>query len=322
MIAARAAAGAGAWGDVRATLERDESAATANGSRAMLLGEACLRTGDPRTAIRWLDFAEPLLTKAGNRPSLRSVVNLQGAAAFALGALARAEDRFAAAFHMAQLDADSLLTARATNNLGLIAALRGDADSAIASYQRAITAYQRMGHSQGLAESWHNLGISYRIRGELNAADDAELRAIEFATEATNPRLVAMAQVGRAEISLRRDDAAWARATAQRAASVFAALPDFLLQADALRVHADASDRLGLRDDADDSFARALELSRAHEHRTQLAQTLQTQAQTLARRGETARALAIGAAARDAFSQIGSVDAADEMAEFLAALAR
>ena len=322
LLTARAAAGAGAWGDVRTTLERDEIGAMGDGSRAMLLGEACLRTGDPRTAMRWLDLAEPMLTKSGNRPSLRSVFNLQGAAAFAIGSLNRAAESFSSALSMAQLDADALLSARATNNLGLISALRGDVEAAILSYQRAIAAYQRLGNPQGLAESWHNLGISFRTRGELDAAEDAERRAIEFATEATNPRLVAMAQVGRAEISLRRGDAAWARATAWRASEVFSALPDFLMQADALRVHADASDRLGLASEADFSFGRALTLSREHEHRTQEAQTLQTQAQILARRGAHDQARAIGVEAREAFSQLGSVVAAEEMAEFLAGLPR
>ena len=322
LIAARAAAAAGVWGDVRATLEQDADGTARDGSRAILLADACLWTGDPQTASRWLDTAVPLLMRSGDRPSLRRAVNMQGAAAFALGALDRAEDRFGTALDMAQNDADALLQARATNNLGLIAALRGDADQAIASYQRAIAAYQRLGNARGLAESWHNLAISSRTRGELNTAEDAERRAIEFATEAANTRLVAMAQVGRAEISLRRDDAAWARATASRAATVFGALPDYLLQADALRVHADASDRLGLTSEADASIAQALLLSREHEHRTQEAQALQTQAQISLRRGDLTRARSIGTDAREAFSRLGSIAAAEEMSEFLAALTR
>ena len=320
LFAARTAAGLGAWGDVRMTLERDSAGTSGDGSRAMLLGEACLRTGDPATAVRWLDTAAPLLTRSGNRPSARSVINMQGAAAFALGALDRAADRFGTALEMARADDDALLTARATNNLGAIDALRGDADRAIAAYQLAIPSYQRMGHSLGLAESWHNLAISLRTRGELNAADEAERRAIEYANEAGNARLAAMSQVGRAEISLRRGDYAWARATASRAVGVFAGLPDFLLQSDALRVQADASDRLDQRSDADAALGIALELARVHGHRVQIAQALQTQAQTLARRGRFADARVVGTQAREAFSELGSVETADELAEFLAGL--
>jgi tetratricopeptide (TPR) repeat protein len=288
----------------------------------MLLAEACLRTGDPRAATRWLAAAVPLLTQTGDRPSLRKTINMQGAAAFALGTLDDAAGRWGAALEMAQVDDDALLTARATNNLGLVAALKGDADEAIAAYQRAIPTYHRLGHALGLAESWHNLAISFRTRGELDAAEDAERRSIEFATEISNQRLVAMAQVGKAEVSLRRGDFVWARATASRAATVFGSIPDFLLLADALRVHADACDRLGLPGEADGSIARALQLSREHEHRTQEAQVLQTQAQIFFRRGDVDDARAVGTEAREAFSRLGSVAAAEEMAEFLAGLSR
>jgi tetratricopeptide (TPR) repeat protein len=322
LAAARAAAGSGAWGDARAVLEDDVAATGRDGARAMLLAEACLHTGDPTSATHWLGTASPLLAAAGDRPALRRTVNMQGAAAFALGTLDLAADRFGAALDMARTDDDALLTARATNNLGAIDALRGNPDRAIAAYQLAIPSYQRLGSTLGLAESWHNLGISYRTRGELNAADDAERRAIEFATEAGVARLAAMAQVGRAEVSLRRGDFAWARATASRAASVFAALPNFLLEADALRVVADASDQLGAHADADAALARALELARVHGHRTQEAQALQTLAQMMARRGDQDAARRAGRDARELFSAIGSVADAEEMAEFLARLGR
>jgi tetratricopeptide (TPR) repeat protein len=318
---ARVAAASGAWGDVRAALERDEAWTARDAARAVLLADACLWTGDPKVASRWLATAVPLLSRAGDRPGLRRALNMQGAAAFALGTLDEASERFAAALEMARTDADSLTTARATNNLGAIAALRGDADRAIAAYQLAIPAYQRLGNARGLAESWHNLGISYRSRGELNAADEAERRAIEYANQAGNARLAAMAQIGRAEISLRRDDHAWARATASRAAAVFGSLPDYLLQADAFRVNADACDRMGLVTEADEAIAHAYALAREHEHRLQEAQALQTHAQIMLRRGDITQARDIGADARELFSRIGSIAAAEEMAEFLARLA-
>ncbi len=319
---ARTAAATGAWHDVRTTLERDPAGTERDGARAVLLADACLWTGDPQNASRWLDRALPLLTAAGDRPAVRRSVNMLGAAAFALGALDRASDRFAEALAMALTDGDALLTARATNNLGLIEALRGNADLSIAAYQRAIPTYQRLGNPRGLAESWHNLAISFRARGELDAAEDAERRAIEFATEADNSRLATMAMVGRAEISLRRGDFAWARVTADRAVTVFAALPDFLLQADALRVVADAADRMALTAIADEAIATALQLARTHAHRTQEAQALQTLAQMMLRRGAMDDARTIGTQAGEAFSELGSVAAAEEMAEFLADLSR
>lgn len=320
LVTARAAAAAGAWGDVRSALEQDVSGTERDSARAMLLADACLWTGDPRAATYWLESAVPILTRQGDRPTLRRAINMQGAAAFALGTLDQANDRFGTALDMARRDDDALLTARATNNLGAIAALRGDADRAIASYQLAIPAYQRLGHARGLAESWHNLGIAYRMRGELDAADDAERRAIEFAGEAANLRLATMAQVGRAEIALRRDDAAWARVTAARAVVVFGDLPDYLLQADALLILADACERMGLRSESDEAVTRALGVARSHEHRLQEAQALQTRAQIELRRGQIASARESALLAHDVFAEVGSMNAVEEMSDFLAAL--
>jgi tetratricopeptide (TPR) repeat protein len=320
LMTARAAASAGAWGDVRAALEQEQPRAARDGARATLLAEACLRTGDPRTANTWLAAATPLLARAGDRPGQRRVVNMQGAAAFALGTLDTAAERFGTALEMARTDGDPLLTARAINNLGAIDALRGDTDRAIAAYQLAIPVYHRMGHTLGLAESWHNLAISYRSRDQLDDADEAERRAIEFATEAGNPRLAAMAQVGRAEISLRRGDHALARANASRAATVFSAVPDYLLQADALRVQAEACDRLRFPVIADAVLAQAYDLARTHEHRLQEAQILQTHAHILLRRGELTDARARGEAALTAFQRLGSTAAVEEVQGFLARL--
>ncbi|MCC7054689.1 MAG: tetratricopeptide repeat protein [Gemmatimonadaceae bacterium] len=321
LLTARAAAEAGAWGEVRAHLEPQAAASERDGARASLLAEACLRTGDPRTATRWLETAAPLLVLTGDRPGLRRVVNMQGAAAFALGTLEGAAERFGAALEMARADGDALLTARAINNLGAIDALRGDTDRAIAAYQLAIPVYHRMGQTLGLAESWHNLAISYRSQDQLHDADEAERRAIEYAGEAGSPGLAAMAQVGRAEVALRRGDFVFAHASASRAAGVFSTLPDFLLQADAIRVQAAASDRLHREADADAELARAYSLARTHAHRLQESQILQTHAEILLRRGAIAGARSRAHEALAGFEALGSTAAAREMRLFLARLA-
>jgi tetratricopeptide (TPR) repeat protein len=320
LFAARTSAASGAWGDARAKLEFDEIGTSANSARSMLLADACLWTGDPQAASRWLEIAVPMFSRAGDRPSLRRAVNMQGAAAFAIGTIDVAADRFAAALDMALLDDDALLVARTTNNLGMILALRGQDDQAIAAYQRAIPTYHRLGNARGLAETWHNLAISYRNRGELDAGEDAERRAIEFATEANNPRLAAMAQVGRAEVALRRGDASWARAALLRAIAVFQSLPDYLIEADATWLLADAFEKLNQLAEADTMIALALQLSRAHEHRLQEARTLKMAAEIMLRRRDVQAARRIGSEAREAFARIGSVASADDMASWLASL--
>jgi tetratricopeptide (TPR) repeat protein len=322
LVRARAAAEAGAWGDVRATLEQDTIGTKANGARAFLLAEALLQSGVPRSATTWLDLAVPLLSTAGDRAGCRRAINMRGAAAFALGAFEHAAQDFGAALALARQDGDELLTARATNNLGAIAAIAGRSDEAIASFQLAIPSYQRLGHARGLAESWHNIANACRTRGELDSAEDADRRAIEFAMEAGNARLAAMGQVGRAEVALRRGDAPWARAKLIRAIKVFASLPDYLLEADASWLLAESNEALGDSPEADRNIAQGLRLARANEHRLQEAKVLKAQAQILLRRGDVAGALLTGATAREIFAALGSIASADEMADWLASTSK
>ena len=130
-----------------------------------------------------------------------------------------------------------------------------------------------------------------------------------------------MAQVGRAEIALRRGDPAWSRATLMRAIQVFSALPDYLLEADALWLLADACDQANLLSESELALARSLELAQRHGHRLQEAQAYQTDALISSRRGNRARAREMGTRAIEIFREIGSFSAVEDVSEMLAQLA-
>jgi tetratricopeptide (TPR) repeat protein len=298
-------------------LQAQEAAVRGDGGLAVLLGEACLRTGDPETAKPWLAVAAELTVRASDRVTFRRAVNMQGAAEFALGEFAAADQHFSSALALAAADLDELLIARATNNLGAIASIRGQQDQALASYRLAIPAYQRLGHSLGLAECWHNIANSLRSLGELDSADDSERKAIEYAREARSERLVAMAEVGRAEVALRRRDPAWAVVTLRRAIAVFARLPDYLLEADATWLLAESLALLGADSDADTASEHALRLARDHHHRVQEARALFAMARIHQRRRDVGNARRAALEARDIFSELGSVANAEDVTEFL-----
>jgi tetratricopeptide (TPR) repeat protein len=314
---ARSAAARGAWRDVRALLEPAAARGAPDGVAALLLADACLWTGDPARASNWLDVAEPQLARAGDRPGARRTIIMRGAAAYSLGQLDQAADAFSLALSVATRDGDALMAARATNNLGAIASLRGQFDAAIASFQLTIPAYQRTGNARGLAESWHNLAMAYRTRGDLDASDDAEQRAIEFATEAANPRLVSMAQVGRAEIALRRGDPALARRVLERAVATFAELGDDLLLTDAEWLLAETLDALSDAHASDATFARASVRAEARGHARQGALVQQAQARVALRRGDVLRARTLAQTALATFARIGSLRDAEELSAWL-----
>lgn len=321
---ARALAARGDWEALRAWLAAAPARATGSAELTLLLAEAELRLGEPARARARLDDVIPALARVGDRPAHRRALNLLGAARFEIGDLEGedgAEEAFSLALELANADGDAVLMARATNNLGAIANIRGRRDAALAMYQLAVPAYQRIGSAVGLAESFHNMAITYRDARQMERADECERRAIEFAREAGSARLLAMARAGRAELSLLRGDARLADAGASRAAAEYGAIPDPVGEADALRLVGAARAALGDVREALRVLERAVRL--AHEHGSALieGEALRTRAELHLSVGEPSRARIDAEGARAIFIRLGAVGEREVVERLLASIA-
>jgi tetratricopeptide (TPR) repeat protein len=317
---ARALSGAGAWEQALVPLASlaDRDAAT-TGEVAVLYGEALLRTGRERTARDWLKRVEPSLASI-DRAAHRQSCNLLGAACFALGELPAAASAWERALDLASQDDDQLLLARASNNLGAIANLRGDHASALGHYRLAIPAYQRVGQARGIAEGYHNLAITCRDMGELEQADEHELQALEYASQGAAPRVAAMARIGRAEVALRRGDARFAELTASLAADELAALGDPLNESDARRLMGAARAAQGRTADALAAFEQALSLAESRSHALNRAEILRDRVEAWAQQGNGAKARDDARAAIALFSSLGALHEVGQLERRLATL--
>jgi tetratricopeptide (TPR) repeat protein len=260
---------------------------------ANLRAEALLRAGRPREARDWMTVALPLIEKRNDRSALRQAVNLMGAANFELGELTSAAASFERALALGHLEDDDLLVARATNNLGAIANIRGERELALSMYTIAVAAYQRLGQPRGLAVAYHNMAITFRHIGLLERADDCECRAIEFAREAESRHLLALARIGRAELSLLSGDARFAEAAAVLVAREFADRDEPIQQANALRVVGAARLAYGNFDGAASALDEGLMLAAASGASLVEAELLRTRAELhvwQGRKGEAADA--------------------------------
>jgi tetratricopeptide (TPR) repeat protein len=313
---ARAHAAAGAWSDALVLLREHENSTRSHPELATLRADAELRTGHPREAHHWLQSALPIIERSGDRRALRKAMNQLGVAEIELGALDSAERRFGRALELARIDGDDLLVAHATNNMGAIANIRGRRDEALALYQLAIPAYQRLGNVAGLAQSLHNMAISFRHLGRLDTAGEYEARAIGYAIECSNAALLALAWLERAELFLQSGDAALAEVGAQRAASQFANVPDPIRQADALRVVGSARLALDRVVDAESSLERALELARMHGSRLVEGETLRARAACFFRAGDLDEARRELAMAIRLFEELGAEEQRNEALEW------
>jgi tetratricopeptide (TPR) repeat protein len=302
----RALAAAGSWSELSALLRQREPETRSSPTLITLFTEAMLRTGRPRDALAWMRDYESTVVLSGDRSALRRAANLLGAAHVELGDLEAARASFERALDLAKDDGDDLLIARATNNLAVLANIRGQHEEALGLYAVTVSAYQRLGNANGLAESYHNVAIAYRHLEQLDWADEHERRAIEFARQAANNHLVALALVGRAEVSLRRGDAALAEVTAARAARDLAAIPDLSRQADALRLCGVARLEMGRTADAREVLDTAVHLASTHGSALIEAECRRARAELLGSTGAWGDALFDAREAADIYARLGN----------------
>ncbi len=248
-----ALAEAGAWADLAARLEREGPDALLDDSDlSYRFGEALYHTGRmSELAAFAVRFEEAARESADPRGIMRSL-NLRGIAAFELGQMAGAQTAFDALMDMAEAERDEEMLARAANNLGAIANLRGDRHRALAYYHLSIPLYQRLERPRGLAQTFHNMGLACLDLGELTEAVTFYERAIETARSISYPPVIAMSTIGRAEAELRLGDAPLAHRLAGRGIDVARTVPDPITETDGRRV-------LGLASAADGDLAGGLD---------------------------------------------------------------
>src|SRR4051812_7892982 len=291
LATARQLAAAGAWRELVMLLAPRADAGLSSGDEALLYAEALMRSGEERQALVYLREAEPSLADEANRALHRRATNMIGGACFALGDLDGANAAWSRTLELATRDDDLLLMAQATNKLGALANLEGRHEDALWQYRLALPMLQRLGQPSLLAQGYHNMAITFRDVGELTEADEHELRAIDYAQDASAPRVAAMGRTGRAEIALRRGDAPVAESTARVAIEELASLGDPLNQAGAHRVVGAACGAQQRYDDALTAFARAVAIAREHGRALIEAETLRDRVDVQLRLGERAAAL-------------------------------
>lgn len=306
---ARGLAQTGAWADLVQLLRAHVGVMTGDAELRVLLGESLVRTGDERAARDWLANTLPALTggQAGGGALHRRALNLFGVASLTLGDLDAAYDAFTTALELATQADDVLLLARSSNNLGAIANLQARHERALLHYRMALPAYRRLGQRRGLAETYHNMAITYRDLGALEQADEHERRAIEYSAGDVAPRVGAMGQIGRAEVALRRGDPQFAEQTARRAAKKMLDLNDPLNEADAHRLVGTACAAMARFSDAHASFELALSIAASRGHAIVEAETRRDRADAFARVSDTEHARSDAFAAIAIFRRLGAV---------------
>lgn len=114
----------------------------------------------------WAEASESLLAslaiclKTGHAEGQVSTYNSLGALHFEQSDLLRAASYWHMALELAQKD-NLKLSAQITNNLGALANVQGRWQQALAYYAESLPRFERIGYRRGLAETYHNIGMTY-----------------------------------------------------------------------------------------------------------------------------------------------------------------
>ena len=272
----------------------------------LLCGIAHSRLGRLDLGQQWAMVAQLRARMLGDRTLEVRALNVSGAVALERGGIDEASYFFTRAQEQAMQDNDMATVGRCANNLGVIANMQGDYARAVGAYTRAIAAYEQARYHRGIAESRHNLGITYREQGRLDQALEAADAAVRDAEWLDDRGFKAQALAGRAEIRVAQHEPKLAIREAQEALAIHRELKDGVLESEDLRILAVALDLAGRTRDAADML-RAV-IARATEHdRPLLGATAQRDlAGLLHRTGDQAAATVMSQAARATFHRLGA----------------
>jgi len=205
---------------------------------ALLAATAATRLGELSTARELGRSAEHQFASRADADGRMRTANLLGAIAFEQGNLIEAEAAFGRALALAHSLDDGLMAANSSNNLASVAHLRGNTDLALSLYRGALLEYQRLGDRRGTAQTYYNLGLTFRELAIRLDADSASAEAVRHAEMVGERSLMALAVIGRAEYHLDAGEPEVATRDMERAEALAKAAGDDIGGADAQRVRA------------------------------------------------------------------------------------
>src|SRR5213593_4678746 len=305
--AAQALADAGLYAELLAYLsKRSPDELEQSPMLTLLSGIAHARLGRLDLGQQWAMVAQLRARMLGDRTIEVRALNVSGAIALERGGIGEATYFFTRAQERAMQDNDMATVGRCANNLGIIANMQGDYARAVGAYTRAIAAYEQARFYRGIAESRHNLGITYREQGRLDHALQAADAAVRDAEWLDDRAFKAQALAGRAEVRLAQGEPELAIREAQEALAIHRARNDGVLETEDLRILAVALGLAGRLRDAEEMLRAVIARATQHDRPLLVASAQRDLASLLHRIGDRPAATVMAQAARATFERLGA----------------
>jgi tetratricopeptide (TPR) repeat protein len=164
------------------------------------------------------------------------VENLRGTCCVEQGHLVKARMHYSKALQEFQQSEEKVMAGTVLMNLGIVHNIMGDWQKAIEFYHSALPYFQSAGDPRRIAEAHHNLGMSQISRcGYTEALHEFE-KSLSLSTKFQDPRLIGLAQLGKAVTFFRLEDLRCGLAFCSLALKQFEKTNDRLSVADAYKI--------------------------------------------------------------------------------------
>ncbi len=278
------------------------------------LGRVAWRQGQLGLAKECFEIARDAAQRLGDDESRARAENGLGLVHYARGEYVQAR----AALSVARdLSRDSVMRAKALLNLGIIANIEGDFDTAQVNYTRSRAVFQQAGDTAGESQALHNLGMLHADLQNWDNADDAFRQCLELCEARGDRPLIASVLVNRSEVSCARERYDDAVASCDLAIAITEELGAEVQRGEALRWKGFALARAGRPQAAEDASREAMRIARRTHVKLLEAESTRDLGVGAVARGDIPRARKWLERARDLFETLGVARDAAEVREQL-----
>ncbi len=200
-----------------------------------------------------------LADDSGDRIQAGEALNALGGFDFESGEMTAARRHLERALTLAGKNDD--LRGRAEQNLGAIASVQGDVETALAHYGRSLRAFESTGNFRDCAIVWHNMGLIAQARGETDLAVTRLAKSAQLAKSLGDLHLEGLCHLGQAELAHGQARFAAAKTSVLRALEIFELLDLPMDRSGAHRVLGMVYRETGRQREAAHQFRRAVQLA-------------------------------------------------------------
>lgn len=198
--------------------------------------------------------------RLGDQDGMAEIQNAMAITNFEKGCWDDTERHYLCALELTTED-NVELRAKINNNLGALYNARGDSDNAISSYRRSIPDFLHVNNRLGLAQAYHNLGMSFFAKEDWLKAGEHYEKSLEISRRLDEPDLSALTRLNLAELHVHSGEIAQAEAFCRMAMGTLDELDDRLGMAEARKIMGCIEGKKRNWDRAAELFERSVELN-------------------------------------------------------------